>query len=203
MSKLKIVLRLADDKRSFRPLGPYDREKTDGLKPGADYTVTVSPNRDLDQNRAYRAGLAWAVENIEEIGAVYPTSEHMHKSLLVELGYYSEVPFVILRDEPVTERMRAAGMMALGKTRLTQQDGELVEAIYQAMRREGQHYGVTVVPDSTSFDAMDADTFSLYFDRARILVMQRFNREPWEESGEAAKIKKMDRSLGEAAKRWR
>ena len=205
MSKLKIDLRLSEDKTSFRPLDPYSREKTHALKPGGDYTVTVASKRDLDQNRAYRAGLAWAVENIDAIGKQYPTSEHMHKSLLIELGYYSEVPFVILRDEPVTERMVGEGLRTLpvaARKILGNDAADVLKAVYQAMRREGPHYGVTISPDSTAFDAMDAETFTLFFDRARILVMQRFDRDPWEESAAEAKDAKLAASLAKQRGRW-
>ena len=203
MSKLKIDLRLSDDKTTFRPLDPYSREKTHALKPGGDYTVTVASKRDLDQNRAYRAGLAWAVENIEQIGDKYPTSEHLHKALLIQLGYFSEVPFITLRDEPVTDRMIAAGILTVRKlVGMLAPAGPLVEAIYEAMRREGPHYGLNIVPDSTAFDAMDADTFTLFFDRAKILVLQWCGRDPWEESGEADKDRKRAASLAKQRGRW-
>ena len=203
MSKLKIDLRLSEDKATFRPLDPYSREKTHALKPGGDYTVTVASKRDLDQNRAYRAGLAWAVENIEQIGDKFPTSEHLHKALLIQLGYFSEVPFITLRDEPVTDRMIAAGILTVRKlVGMLAPTGPLVEAIYEAMRREGPHYGLNIVPDSTSFDAMDADTFGLFYDRARILVIQWCGRDPWQESGEADKDRKRAASLAKQRGRW-
>ena len=207
MSKLKIDLRLSEDKATFRPLDPYSREKTHALKPGGDYTVTVASKRDLDQNRAYRAGLAWAVENIEQIGEKYPTSEHLHKALLIQLGYYSEVPFITLRDEPVTDRMIAAGLAELLRLKFITPNtapavAEILPALYNAMRREGPHYGLNIVPDSTSFDAMDADTFTLYFDRAKILVMQWCGRDPWDESGEADKDRKRAASLAKQRGRW-
>jgi hypothetical protein len=207
VSKLKIDLRLSDDKTTFRPLDPYSREKTHALKAGGDYTVTVASKRDLDQNRAYRAGLAWAVENIEQIGEKYPTSEHLHKALLIQLGYYSEVPFITLRDEPVTDRMIAAGLAELLRLKFITPNtapavAEILPALYNAMRREGPHYGLNIVPDSTSFDAMDADTFTLFFDRAKILVMQWCGRDPWEESGEADKDRKRAASLASQRGRW-
>ena len=203
MSKLKIDLRLSDDKTTFRPLDPYSREKTHALKPGGDYTVTVASKRDLDQNRAYRAGLAWAVENIEQIGDKFPTSEHLHKALLIQLGYFSEVPFITLRDEPVTDRMIAAGILTVRElVGMLAPTGPLVEAIYEAMRREGPHYGLNIVPDSTAFDAMDGETFQLFYDRARILVMQWCGRDPWEESAELHKAAKAAKSLAVARRRW-
>lgn len=208
MSKLKIDLRLSEDKTTFRPLDPYSREKTHALKPGGDYTVTVASKRDLDQNRAYRAGLAWAVENIEQIGDKFPTSEHLHKALLIQLGYFSEVPFITLRDEPVTDRMIAEGLAELLRRKFITSNtapavAEILPALYNAMRREGPHYGLNIAPDSTAFDAMDADTFTLFFDRAKILVLQWCGRDPWEESSAEATTTRRTKSLSDAEKRWR
>lgn len=207
MSKLKIDLRLSEDKTTFRPLDPYSREKTHALKAGGDYTVTVASKRDLDQNRAYRAGLAWAVENIEQIGDKYPTSEHLHKALLIQLGYFSEVPFITLRDEPVTDRMIAEGLAELLRRKFITSNtapavAEILPALYNAMRREGPHYGLNIVPDSTAFDAMDGETFQLFYDRARILVLQWCGRDPWEESAEADKDRKRAASLAKQRGRW-
>lgn len=207
MSKLKIDLRLSEDKTTFRPLDPYSREKTHALKAGGDYTVTVASKRDLDQNRAYRAGLAWAVENVEQIGDKYPTSEHLHKALLIQLGYFSEVPFITLRDEPVTDRMIAEGLAELLRLKFITPNtapavAEILPALYNAMRREGPHYGLNIVPDSTAFDAMDGETFQLFYDRARILVMQWCGRDPWEESAELHKAAKAAKSLAVARRRW-
>ena len=79
---------------------------------------------------------------------------------------------------------------------------EILPALYNAMRREGPHYGLNIVPDSTSFDAMDADTFGLFYDRARILVIQWCGRDPWQESGEADKDRKRAASLAKQRGRW-
>lgn len=206
MSKLQLIMQVSPDRKRLLPVDPWSAEKLDGMKPGKDYTATITEKRSLSQNNLYWAGLAYAVENIEAIGDRWPTSKSLHKALLIHLGYYTEVPFIQLRDEEITDAMVIEGTMLLHRfIPVLKSYGEtadklarFVGEIYQAMRRRGPHYGVHIVEDSTRFDEMGGEDFTLYFDRVKIVIMQWCDRDPFEEWI----AEKREADLKRASARW-
>lgn len=55
---------------------------------GTEVTATVTKRRSLKSNGYYWSGLQTAVDNMDEkLRSKYPTKEHLHRALLVSLGY--------------------------------------------------------------------------------------------------------------------
>lgn len=173
---------------------PWTAEKIDWLPADKDITADVSTLRNLGQNNVYWAGLAYAVHNIEAIERRWSTAKALHKSLLVRLGYYTEVPFIQIKRSKVTAAMveagRAAGMYwgAL--------PDEAIVAIYRAMQAAAPDYGVHIVEDSTRFDAMIGADFTIYFDRAKLTILEMTGRDPWAEWLEEKKQQDEQRRRG-------
>jgi hypothetical protein len=187
VTKLRLLLTLERNSR-FAPAEPWSAEKMEPLQIGATYQADLSVPRSRSEHNTYWAGLAYACKHIfeGELARLYPTSKHLHKALLVELGYYTELPFIMLRDEEITERMKAEGIRELMRLLPVPKEmrgklGDIIETVYQSMRREGPHYGKHIVEDSTRWDAMRGDEFHLYFERAKIVVWEWIERDPWDE----------------------
>lgn len=184
-SKAKLLLRKIGG--AFTPGDPYAVEQMEKMPPGL-YAAEVGEQRSVPQNNVYWAGMAWGIANIEALGMKYPDTRAMHEAMLIHLGYFTEVPFVQLRREPVTAKMMRAGEQAAAKLGL-ELDGATLAAIYEAMHRAGPHYGVNLMPNSTRFERMKGEDFKLYFDRAKVAVWQWVERDPWAEWYEERKGK--------------
>jgi hypothetical protein len=184
--KHSLLLTLDEDHR-LSAADPYTDEKIrTELRRGVTYTAAVTDKRSTSQNNVYWAGLAYAVQNIDEVERQWPTSRALHRSLLIRLGYYTEVPFIQIKRRQVTNEMLEVGVDALDRLGATEgMPREAVENIaremFKAMQEAAPDYGMHIEADSTRFDAMTQADFTVYFQRAEIVMMEMTGRNPWDE----------------------
>lgn len=81
-----VTLYLRPERGRLVPVSPLDAEELDGL-PLREHRAVLTAKRSLPRHRKYWAVLADVHAATGGINGTFPTREHLHKGLLLSLGY--------------------------------------------------------------------------------------------------------------------
>ncbi len=86
MTKPPILMRKQNGR--LAPLNAHGQEQLDALPENADLAVRVTRMRSNPQLNLFWASLALVVDNFDgEMERKYPTTRHLYRALLIDLGY--------------------------------------------------------------------------------------------------------------------